>query len=600
MSSSILAATLIATIFAPDAATPTEPSAIAEPDDAPDADGPDDDAPSGDAPTEEPPAEPGDGFFDSGAMADGEEPTDPAPPMPTVEELPSKDGGGGPPPMPPIEELPPKGGDPADSGRKGLFDLTPPSPDRAPAGADGGSFFDPGKLEETGPSGGAIQIRGYVAANFFVTMRTNTFVREDDGTFERLSPQPFFDVTSATLYVGAPVFSDVVYARMGLEFLSIPQQQIVPSRPDVIAQPNRQLYFESAALEVNPFTWAKNAGRWFREGFKFTAGVFIVPFGLEDESHANPANWFIGRPRAMTSGRVYPGTWSDVGALVKWKPTFREQSPIRPIEIDFGLVNGDPCTQTRFLDALFQPNQGPLRCARVRRQGEVDDPTAFGEGEGPPRINVGFFGVAPDNNTNKSLIGRIQAFPLPAINIGGSVAWGKHPEAVIPTGGQTTVDLQQGGSLRTGGHLELNFEDMFQSEFPLPHLRGEVVYGVDRAIDTVATADRHMLGGYAQIAQPLFRRKKTRLPGLILQYRFDHADPSLDTPGEVNGVPIISDFADTVHAGESTQQGHTVGLRFPVLPRFMIKAEYTFFREDGGPTNQLYNDLFGLELVADF
>lgn len=605
-----LATALTALTLAPDAAE-AEPGPSSRPDGAPKAGGgsPDEGAPDegeppdGDAPEGEG-SEPGadGGFFDAGKVEEGASP-DTTPPMPPIEDLPSREGAA--PPMPPIEDLPSHdtdGGEDEGEGkgkrkRRRLFDIQPPDPDREPAGIDGGSFFDPGKLEDTGPSGGAIQIRGYVAANFFVAMRTNTLVREEDDTFERLSPQPFFDVSSATLYVGAPVFSDVVYARMSLEFLSIPQQQIVPSRPDVVAQPNRQLYFESAAIEVNPFTWAKKAGRWFREGFKFTAGVFIVPFGLEDEAHANPANWFIGRPRSMTSGRVYPGTWTDVGAMVKWKPTFRDEHPIRPIEIDFGVVNGDPCTQTRFLDALFQPDRGPLRCPRVRRTGEVEEADSFGE---PLPINSGFFGVAPDNNTNKSLIGRIQAFPLPAINVGGSVAWGKHPEAILPVGGQTTVDLEQGGSLRAGGHLELVFEDMFQTKFPLPHLRGEVVYGVDRAIDTVATADRHMLGGYAQIAQPLFRRKKTRLPGLIVQYRFDHADPSLDTPGEVNGVPIISSFADTVHAGESTQQGHTVGLRFPVLPRFMIKADYTFFREDGGRSNQLYNDLFGLELVADF
>ena len=601
-----LASVLTALLLAPSGAAPEAAPAAPEPRGAE----PDSSA-SPDAPEPEP--EPGadGGFFDEAKTSEPEPEADGgAPPMPEVEELPSRDPdvAGSAPPMPEVEELPSRdpdaAGDAAADGVRGkrrrrLFDVQPPSPDREPAGVEGGSFFDPGKLEDTGVSGGTIQIRGYVAANFFVAMRTNTLVREADETFERLSPQPFFDVSSATLYVGAPVFSDIVYARMSLEFLSIPQQQIVPSRPDVIAQPNRQLYFESAAIEVNPFTWAKSSGRWFREGFKVTAGVFIVPFGLEDESHANPANWFVGRPRSMTSGRVYPGTWTDVGAMIKWKPTFRDQRPIRPIELDFGLVNGDPCTQTRFVDALFQPNQGPLRCPRVRRAGEVSDPAAD-DGIQPLPINVGFFGVAPDNNTNKSLFGRVQVFPLPSINVGGSIAWGKHPEAVLPTGGETTVDLEQGSSLRTGGHLELNFEEMFQSSYPLPHLRGEVVYGVDRAIDRVATADRFMLGGYAQIAQPLFRRKKTRLPGLIVQYRFDHADPSLDTPGVVNGVPIISDFADTIHAGESTQQGHTIGLRFPVLPRFMLKAEYTFYLEDGGRRNQLYNDLFGLELVADF
>jgi hypothetical protein len=545
--------------------------------------------------------EPSDGgFFDEAKTDEGVEPPPSdgtAPPMPEIEELPPREGGT--PPMPEIEELPPRDGK-GKAERRRLFDVDPPSPDREPAGSDGGSFFDPGKLEDTGPSGGAIQIRGYIAANFSTAMRTNTLVREADGTFQRLSPQPFFDVSSATLYVGAPIFSDIVYARMSLEFLAIPQQQIVPSRPDVIAQPNRQLYFESAAIEVNPFTWAKGAGRWLREGWKVSAGVFIVPFGLEDETHANPANWFVSRPRSMTSGRVYPGTWTDVGAMVKWKPTFGDAKPIRPIELDVGLVNGDPCTQTRFVDSLFQPTQGPLRCPRVRRDGEVSDPSALGDDEGPLPINVGFFGVAPDNNNNKGLFGRVQAFPLPSINVGGSIAWGKHPEEILPTGGQTTVDLRQGGSLRTGGHLEVNFEEMFESGFPLPHLRGEVVYGIDRAIDTVATADRRMLGGYAQVAQALFRRKKTRLPGLIVQYRFDHADPSLDTPGVVNGVALASDFSDTIHAGESTLQGHTVGLRFPVLPRFMMKAEYTILREDGGRTNQLYNDLFGLEIVADF
>ncbi len=587
-------------VFAPEPAEPTEPAGPA----APEGDAPAPTEPSGDATA--PGAPEGDatapggegGFFDRAETGQDTAPdgSGKAPPMPEIEELPPR--GGGTPPMPEVEELPARDG--KGKGRRRLFDIEPPSPDRAPAGSEGGSFFDPGKLEDTGVSGGTIQIRGYVAANFSVAMRTNTFMREADGTFQELKPQPFFDVSSATLYVGAPIFSDIVYARMSLEFLAIPQQQIVPSRPDVIAQPNRQLYFESAALEINPFTWAKGTGRWFREGFKFSAGVFIVPFGLEDESHANPANWFVSRPRSMTSGRVYPGTWTDVGAMVKWKPTFGGETPIRPIELDFGLVNGDPCTQTRFVDSLFQPTQGPLRCPRVRRDGEVPDPTALDPTVGPLPINVGFFGVAPDNNNNKSLFGRVQAFPLPSINFGGSIAWGKHPEEVIPTGGQTTVDLRQGGSLRAGGHLELNFEEMFQSDVPLPHLRGEVVYGIDRAIDTVATADRRMLGGYAQVAQPLFRRKKTRLPGLILQYRFDHADPSLDTPGTVNGVPLLSDFSNTIHAGESTLQGHTVGLRFPVLPRFMMKAEYTFLREDGGRTNQLHNDLFGLELVADF
>jgi hypothetical protein len=55
---------------------------------------------------------------------------------------------------------------------------------------------------------------------------------------------------------------------------------------------------------------------------------------------------------------------------------------------------------------------------------------------------------------------------------------------------------------------------VFQSRYPLPHSRGEVVYGVDAAApqDPRKPGARrpHMLGGYAQVAQPLWRRKKTR------------------------------------------------------------------------------------------
>ena len=37
-----------------------------------------------------------------------------------------------------------------------------------------------------------------------------------------------------------------------------------------------------------------------------------------------------------------------------------------------------------------------------------------------------------------------------------------------------------------------------------------------------------------------------------------------------------------------------------VLPRFTLKAEYAFVREDGGRQNRLYNDNFSFQAVADF
>ena len=79
------------------------------------------------------------------------------------------------------------------------------------------------------------------------------------------------------------------------------------------------MFFETGALEINPFAFAKKAPKWFSEGFKLTGGVFIMPFGLEDEEHAAPVNWFITRALSMSNGRVYPGTWNDVGATLKWE-----------------------------------------------------------------------------------------------------------------------------------------------------------------------------------------------------------------------------------------------------------------------------------------
>lgn len=560
--------------------------------DEPSPSGPDERAPADGSPTTEPAvpppaggARPGDsegGFFNG--ETEGDAPSS-APPMPEIEELPSK---GAP---PPVEE----------KKRRSLFDLGPK--DRPPAGSDGGSFFDPGKLNDTGQSGGVVQIRGFVAANFFVTMRTNTQRREADQTFERLKPLPFFDLRSATLYVGAPIYADVVYARVGFEFISIPTQTNSATASDIIGQSRRFVAFETGALEINPFAWAKKTGRWFREGFKLTAGVFIVPFGLEDEEHAAPVNWFITRAFSMTNGRVYPGTWSDVGATIKWKPTFREVNPIRPVEIDVGVINGDACSQTRFLDELFSPNGLVARCERILREGEVPDASAVLVPDGSTRIDAPGGVLLPDNNGGKSFIARAQFFPLAALNFGGSFIWGTHPEGgMTPEVGMGSADLRQAPTWRAGAHLEVNFEDIFDTKIPLPHLRGEFIYGEDHAVerDQPEQTDRAMLGGYGQIAQQLFRRKKTRLPGLIVQYRFDFADPDTDVPGVINGVPIESNWADNVHLRESALTAHTFGLRFPVLPRFAVKAEYVLAREDGGPANQLYNDIFGLELVADF
>ena len=166
--------------------------------------------------------------------------------------------------------------------------------DREPIGGGGAGFFDPGRLSDEGPAGGALQIRGYLGVNFMVTERTNRSARDPEtGKFQQLSTLPYFGGGAANIYVGAPIYSDVVYARVAFEFLSVPRADV--GAADVAPVWAPVVLMESAALEINPFAWADKSGRWLREGFKITAGVFIVPFGLEDEEHDAPEVVASGR-----------------------------------------------------------------------------------------------------------------------------------------------------------------------------------------------------------------------------------------------------------------------------------------------------------------
>src|SRR5690606_3471588 len=100
-----------------------------------------------------------------------------------------------------------------------------------------------------GPAGGggSIQIRGYLGVNFMVTERTNTLVRDPNtGQFQELSPLPVFGGGAANLYVGAPIYADVVYARVAFEFLSIPRAD--PGAADVAPVYAPVVLMESAAL----------------------------------------------------------------------------------------------------------------------------------------------------------------------------------------------------------------------------------------------------------------------------------------------------------------------------------------------------------------
>ncbi|MFY0537163.1 hypothetical protein [Nannocystis pusilla] len=132
------------------------------------------------------------------------------------------------PPMPEVEELPSRAAPPAK--KPGLSALFGPK-DRKPVSGGGVGFFDPGKLDDTGPGGsGGIQVRGYLGFNFTVAQRTDLSARDPEtGTFPQLKTLPYFGGGAANLYVGAPIYSDVVYARIAFEFISIPAP--APSPP---------------------------------------------------------------------------------------------------------------------------------------------------------------------------------------------------------------------------------------------------------------------------------------------------------------------------------------------------------------------------------
>jgi hypothetical protein len=303
--------------------------------------------------------------------------------------------------------------------------------------------------------------------------------------------------------------------------------------------------------------------------------------------------------------------------MIQWKPTFelerrrgtgkRARTAIRPIELTLGLVNGDPCTQTRFTDALYNPSSIAANCERVRRPGELGDVMAASQSGQLPRADVGFLGIGPDNNRNKAVFARASIYPLPALYFGGSFVWAKHPRLLDfdeRLAGKTTVDVPQAPSWRAGVHVDVDFDQIASSPYPLPMLRGELVLGTDAAPAARSGAlqpyaDRRMIGGYAQIAQPLYRRKRSNLPGVMLQYRIDWSDPDRAVPGRVGATALSVDPSDP-YLYDETQLAHVIGLRWLVVPRFTIKTDYTLIREDGGPAQQLANDRFLIQVVGDF
>jgi hypothetical protein len=127
--------------------------------------------------------------------------------------------------MPAIEQLPPRPGQPSKGDAFFKNKVTfGGAKDRKPVAGGGAGFFDPGKLSDDATGGGGLQIRGYLGFNFAVTQRTDTTAHNPDtGTFNKLKTLPYFGGGAANLYVGAPVYSDVVYVRIAFEFLSVPR-----------------------------------------------------------------------------------------------------------------------------------------------------------------------------------------------------------------------------------------------------------------------------------------------------------------------------------------------------------------------------------------
>ena len=114
---------------------------------------------------------------------------------------------------------------------------------------------------------------------------------------------------------------------------------------------------------------------------------------------------------------------------------------LTPIEIDVGMVNGDACTNTRFIDQLFTPTGLVARCERLLRPGETIEPRLVPDGS--ERIDTPGGFVLPDNNGGKSVITRLQVFPLPALNLGATGVAGiginRQSTNLLSSGQQKTI-----------------------------------------------------------------------------------------------------------------------------------------------------------------
>jgi len=375
-----------------------------------------------------------------------------------------------------------------------------PSPEGATEEGAGG-FFDPAKLV----GARTLRINGTLDATVFAPTGPSRL-----GEFG-------FAEAGVGLYFGAPVYEDRLYASVALETGAH------------TGSGGARLSIETAQLTWAPVT-----------ELQVVAGLFLVPFGLEDGDHASPQNPLVTRPLSFAGAVVYPGTWSDAGvsveALAAWAGS------LRVYVVAGNLVH----------------RRSDLREA----QGFVNQAQGLVEGLETVQQAHSFSGnlQSRDATTLRSYGARLRLNKLVSgLDVGGSAIAGQHGRR----GDAIGLELWTWG---LGAHVDLELGVMLAgvlgAVWPLPQVRAElVVLQEDRAVpvgpdfSSYAWQGRGRSGGYVLVVQPL-------VFDVDLVARYDEFEPDTGESGD-RGLEL------------------SVGLRWRPAPGVFLKLEGQFTDAQG-------------------
>ena len=237
-----------------------------------------------------------------------------------------------------------------------------------------------------------------------------------------------FDAHKLVVWMGVEL-SKKVYVSAEIEYEHAPKLEV----GDGATGGNGELKLDTAQLTYNI---TDNTSSHF--------GIFYAPFGIEYHSYPGHKNKLVTRPKAMKSGHIVPGTWSDVGMRLNHRMSGIGQ-------VDFFVVNGDA------------------------RNGGISRDSSSG------------------GNNNKSVGMRLQFDQLmKGVNIGGSFTQGRWDKK---DNFSTTL---------YGAHMKIETDQMSGVAYA-PIFLGEYVSGSYENDSAMTNRDRDISGYYLQISSMVYK-----------------------------------------------------------------------------------------------